>query len=243
MNRTIIRILGCCIAVFGLIAHRAYAASEGVIKGARFSSMGTQNVRSGYCSYSTNYTQTKLISKYNCGVGQTNNNRYNAISDCNGFSYCNETGVCCSNLNFFTSNGCTADNPSGSGSCIYTSATWGEFAGGPYNFLGCASGYYKNTNNFPCDGGTGTGITDYSVFGTCCGPCSGYRSNYGGTISGSTFDWDPATLLSNCESGWCWDSATGIGIATCRAYPDPRNKTFTDDTGTFTVSDGCPYVN
>lgn len=233
MNRTIIRILGCCIAVFGFVINRASGSAEGTAFGVLYSFVGTSVSRGGYCSYSS----SGLISKYNCGMGQTNNGGFNNISDCNGYSYCNETGVCCTNVNFFKNNGCTSGSSASGTGCSYVSGGWSENGSGEYQFVSCVSGYYKNHNRWPCDGGTG--LTDVAELRYCCSRCSGYGAMYDGT-SGFTYEW---TDGENCESGWCWAAGTGVGITECRAYPDPKNQVFSDSYGTFTWADGCPYVN
>ena len=177
------------------------------------------------------------INKYNCNY----TDRYNVISECNGNSYCNGTGVYCTSSYFFT--GCTFDSSgsmSSSTGCTYRTAAWAGATAYTYAFAGCDSGYYRSpsgTGISACQFGA-SGYTSYTVFANCCERCPSYSGtpNGGSTNTGNNY-WS-----SNCASGWCWVANTGIGISNCKIYPDPSGKSYSDTAGTYTLPNGCPYV-
>lgn len=234
MKRSIIRFLGVCFGGMMAFLGHVYAATQ-TINGVISEFEGTSTSRNGYAVFFGNAGNESFVSTYGCGSNQTFNDR----AGCNGYSYCNGTGVYCTNSAYFTAKGCSwlSDSqsiPTGTG-CYYKNTYWSEYTSGSYTFRGCDAGYYVTTASACAPGRTGIG--SYSEISNCCGPCPMYYYNAAG---GSTVT-NTGQVTSNCASGWCWDSTTGSGITSCRAYPNPSGQTFTDNSGTFVYPDGCPY--
>lgn len=235
MKRGITRILGVCLGAVTAVIGRGHAATQ-TLDGVISEFDGTYTSRNGYAVFIGNSGNASFVSTYGCGSNQTFNDR----AGCNGYSYCNGTGVYCSNSGYFTAKGCTwiAESqsfPTGTG-CYYKTTYWVEFSSGSYTFQGCDAGYYVTTASACVPGRTG--ISAYSEISNCCGRCPMFYYDASG---GSTVPNTGQVVTSNCESGWCWDSTTGSGIASCRAYPNPSGQTFTDNSGTFIYPNGCPY--
>lgn len=228
MKRGIVRILGVCLGTVTGFMGRGYAFIQ-TIDGVISEFEGSTISRTGYAVYRGSSGNDSFLNTYGCGSNQTSN----AQAGCNGSSACNGTGVYCTNSAYFTAKGCTFGSSSGTG-CYYQNANWLEVVSGSYAFRGCDTGYYVTTDSACVPGRTG--ISSYSEISNCCGPCPIYYAVSGGSTVPNT-----GQVTSNCESGWCWDSTTGSGITSCRAYPNPSGQTFTDNSGTFVYPDGCPY--
>lgn len=236
MKRVWIHTLGYILTVVGAFWNRTSTAADGVYNGALYTEWGKPTTISGYASYNNSWADN-YINKYGCNY----TDRYNVISECNGNSYCNGTGVYCTSSYFFT--GCTFDSSgsmSSSTGCTYRTAAWAGATAYTYAFAGCDSGYYRSpsgTGISACQFGA-SGYTSYTVFANCCDRCPSYSGtpNGGSTNTGNNY-WS-----SNCSGGWCWVASTGIGISNCKIYPDPSGKSYSDTAGTYTLPNGCPYV-
>ena len=237
MKHIWIHTLGYILTVVGAFWNQTSDAAYDVYNGALYTRHGSTSTISGYASYNNSWADN-YINKYGCNY----TDRYNVISECGGNSYCNGTGVYCTSSGFFS--GCVFDSsgsmfPTGTG-CIYRPAYWAGASTYAYTFVGCDSGWYRSpsgTGISACSPGV-SGYTSYTVFANCCARCSSYvgTPETGITNTGNDY-WS-----SNCSSGWCWRSDTGIGISTCKIYPDPSGKSYSDTVGTYTLPNGCPYI-
>ncbi len=236
MKRTLIRTLGVC---FGIIVSVFGRTRADVYKGNIYRFDGNTIPRSGFMATITD-NQQSFVSRYCPNVG-VNDVLWNSISECSGFSYCNSTGVYCSNQSFFASKGCSflSDNQmGGTGTgCYYRNATWSEQSGGGYTFIGCDTGFYFTSTGGSCAPNT-SGIASLSVLANCCKPCPIYNH----TATGGITVPNTGQVSGNCESGWCWTAQGGVGITSCRATPD-GNQVFSDSAGTYTYPTGCAYQN
>lgn len=234
MKHIWIHTLGYILTFCGAFWSQTSDAADGVYNGALYTEWGKPTTINGYASYNNSWADN-YINKYGCNY----TDRYNVISECNGNSYCNGTGVYCTSSYFFT--GCTFDSSgsmSSSTGCTYRTAAWAGATAYTYAFAGCDSGYYRSPSGTgACQFGV-SGYTSYTVFANCCERCPSYSGtpNGGSTNTGNNY-WS-----SNCSGGWCWVANTGIGISNCKIYPDPSGKSYSDTAGTYTLPTGCPYV-
>lgn len=237
MKHIWIHTLGYILTFCGAFWSQTSDAADGVYNGALYTRHGSSSTINGYASYNNSWAQN-YINKYNCNTSDL----YNVISECGGNSYCNGTGVYCTNSGFFS--GCVFDSsgsmiPTGTG-CIYRPASWAGASTYAYTFVGCDSGWYRSpsgTGISACYPGA-SGYSSYTNFSRCCARCP----SYSGTPESGTTNTGNNYWSSNCSGGWCWRAATGIGISNCKIYPDPISKNYSDPAGTYTLPNGCPYI-
>lgn len=265
MNRTIIRMLGACVACITGFAQQVFAATtnvSGVYNHSKYTGTVTFQSYSGYFA----------VANYGCRTGD---NGTAVTCDFN-------TDVC----NDVYSTGSATGTGTGSGADIISHGEdsmrcqqYKCLTGGGYYIPNCnghakcnGTGMYCQNSGFftrygvattgatwdgeytaqsysfvGCDTGwyrantgnacNGTTTTSYTGnFSGCCAPCPGMREFNAKTAGSVTY---VHGTDSNSISGYWWVAPTGVGITSCVAYP-PKTI-YADDAGTYSLESGCPY--
>ena len=264
MNRTIIRILGACVACITGFAQQVFAATttvSGVYNHSNYSGTVTYPIYNGYFASAHNGCTTSGNGTVTCDFDTNVCNDVYSTGSATGTgtggditSY-GEDSMRCQQYKCIKSGGYYIPNCNGNAKCdgtgmycqntgffsrygvAYTGTSWGGPASGhSYRFVGCETGWYLASTTNICKGTTTTNAT--GNFSGCCAPCPGMREFDAKTASSVTY---VHGTDSNSISGYWWAAPTGSGITSCVAYPP--QTTYKDDAGTYSLESGCPYKN
>ncbi len=249
MNRTLVRLIGGCAAVFGGVV-----AAHGAVE------------RFGYSNVETNVTKYNgfFSSVQKCGSRTT-------VSDerCGNGGICDPDGTYCPNSGYFLDLGCVHHTTSATDSapCVYKAGV--QWTVGSGRFLSCENGFYVanpggSCGNVACysivqdSGGPQSYTGNMYDFAACCRPCPVTSSTISSgeyisqTLGGETGYFYISSGLSFAdadyvEGGWCGvtpisDNNLRSDEAGCSILIQDLAGVYTESGDTFYLNTGCSYV-